>query len=373
MGLMIRKPQAAARPAVRPISSKVKPKSSFQYRPRTAAQVQSRINQSGTNREGFIKADYQTWAPKDGLNKIRILPGTWEGADHYGLDVFAHYGIGPDNSAFLCPMKMTKETCPVCEERERETDEDLIKEMRATKRVAMWIIDRAQESKGPLLWCGPWTLDKDISAVSIDTETGEVVAIDHPDEGYDVHFTRSKKGADATMVEYTGVMIARRASPIFDDEEVQADTLTFISQNPIPDTLLIQDYDHIQKIFGGASAAPADGDGELKSRKPSLRPKVGVKTAKEEEPEPEADEPPTWDEVHALDEDGLGELAEANAIEFTEAFDSVEAVADFICEQLGIEKPAAKSRPRVGVKPVVKEKAAAPTSSWRDRLKGVGK
>ena len=333
----------ALRPAVRPNSGgRVKPKSNFNYRPRTAAQVQTRINQSGTNREGFIQSDFTTWAPKDGVNKIRILPATWDDAEHYGLDVFVHYGIGPDNSSFVCPMKFDGSPCPVCEEREKTTDEDMAKEMRATKRVAMWIINRAEESKGPQVWCAPWTLDKDISSVSIDTETGEVVAIDHPDEGYDVHFTRSKKGGDATMVEYTGVMIARRASPIFDDEEVQADTLSFVTEHPIPSTLLLLDYEHIQRIFGGASG-PAAEEGEAPvSRKPSVRPKTGARTVAKEEPADDA--PPTWEEVHALDEEGLGDLAEQMEVQFPdEAFDSAEAVADFVCDALGIPHLKSKS------------------------------
>lgn len=372
---VIRKPVVAARKAVTP---------SFAYKARTAEQVQSRANQSGTNREGFIKADFSTWGPKDGLNKIRILPPTWENADHYGLDIFVHYGIGPDNSAFVCPARMSNEPCPICEEREQTTDEDLQKEMRAVKRVAMWIIDRKEESKGPQIWCAPWTLDRDISSVSIDTDTGEVVSIDHPTEGYDVQFTRTKKGGDASMVEYGGVMISRRQSPIFDDEDALSETLEMVSQNPIPDTLLIQDYDHIANAFSGGPKKK-EAKEEPVSRKPMLAKKAAVKK------EPEL---PTAEEVFAMSEEELVAFAEEASVDFdgAEEFDSTEAMAAFVCEALGIEvpeaeeepeeeppppppkkvlRPAAATRPTVAVKTPVA--ASSTGSSWRDKLKKTGK
>lgn len=79
-------------------------------------------------------------------------------------------------------------------------------------------------------------------------------------------------------------------------------------------------------------------------------PKKGKKPAKgkkvEEEEEEEA-ELPSWEEVHAMDEDELTELAQEHEIDLDQEFDDLEAAADYVCEQLEIEAPA-KAKPAKG-------------------------
>src|SRR3990167_9112427 len=167
-----------------------KSKPRFEYQERTAEDMQNR-QRSFSGRDSYFSGKAKFFITKAGTNKIRILPPTWDGAKHYGLDIYVHYGIGPDNVGYLCLDRMQGEKCPLCEARavaDKEQDEELAKALRSTRRVAVYIIDRNAESEGPKMWAMPQTVDKEICAQAWDKETGEVYALDNPDEGYDVAF-----------------------------------------------------------------------------------------------------------------------------------------------------------------------------------------
>lgn len=360
--------------------------SKFEYRPRTAAEVHQRAHQNSGGREGFVKSEINTWTPKDGDNRIRILPPTWDGARHFGFDCFAHYSIGPDNSSFLCRKKnpAVNEPCPICEARNAlrdDGDEDAARELNWKKRVAMWIIDRAEESKGPQLWFCAWTLDQEISKQATG-EDGDILQLDNPYEGYDVTFTR-EPGTKSSPPKYVGVKIARRASPVFDDEADTDKALEYISENQIPDQLVFHDYDYMQAAFEGKSSGKAK-KAEPEDEKPAAKgkPAFGKKAPAKKEPEPEPEtDLPSWDEIHAMDEDELTAFGEAQEIDFgEEEFEDLSAVADYICAALEIEQaeeepepepePEPKPKPKFGAKKAAPAAAPAPAakSSWKDKL-----
>jgi hypothetical protein len=81
---------------------------SFVYRKRSGEDVKQRANMRGGNFDSFIKPQYKLYKVKDGKNLIRILPPTWEGAKHYGFDLFVNYNIGADNQSYLSLSKMLK-------------------------------------------------------------------------------------------------------------------------------------------------------------------------------------------------------------------------------------------------------------------------
>ena len=64
---------------------------SFQYQKRSKDDIKERANMRGSNFDRIFKPKYKQWKPKDGKNRIRILPPTWDKARHYGLDIFINY------------------------------------------------------------------------------------------------------------------------------------------------------------------------------------------------------------------------------------------------------------------------------------------
>jgi len=338
-------------------------KGGFKYRARTAEQVKNRASQSGGSRDAFVQDDVKLFVPKTGDHSIRILPPTWDDADHFGLDVFVHYGIGVDGSAYLCLHKMKGEDCPLCEERgraEKEGEEELAAALKPTKRVGVYVIDRNNEKEGPKLWTMPWTFDRDMCAQAVDKKTGEVYNLDDPEEGYDVSFTIEGQGQTK---KYIGIQIDRRPSPLSDDEDMAEEWLEFIQSHPIPEILNYFEPEALEKAVSGGVRLRDNKDGKDKAKpaakgKVEERPRRGKKDEVDEQDEDlkrleqgkgkrskkksfDVDDY-DWDTVHEMDEDELAELIEEAELD-PDDIDFDDDVADQVCELLEIEQPKKKA------------------------------
>jgi hypothetical protein len=232
----------------------------FHYRRRDKEAVKKRANQTGGAFDSLFDSKFATFAPKDDDTTLRFLPPTWDDPDHYGYDIYVHYDVGSDSQRYLCPNKMRGENCPICEEKKRaeaEGDTAYAKTLTPVKRVLAWVINRQDEDSGPLLYAMPWTLDRDFNKLSIDKRSGEVLNIDDPEDGYDVEFSKTGK---KKKVQYSGVSIARRSSPLSDDQEQADEWLEFVEENPVPDVLQIYDYEYIKSIAAGKKDHSDDDD-----------------------------------------------------------------------------------------------------------------
>jgi len=326
----------------------------FEYRNRSADDTKRRASQGANDFDKILKDHIKMWKPNDGDNRIRILPPTWEGAKHFGHDIYVHYGVGPDRGSYLCLQKMKGEPDPIAEERDiarREEDEKYAKELDAKKRVLVYLIDRDHEKEGVQAWAMPWTVDRDIVKVSVDRQSGEVLPIDHPEEGFDIEF--EKKGAQA-RTEYLGMAIARRSTPLGKDE-----WLDYAIDNPLPDQLQFFDYDHIAKAFNGAGAHKeksrrGEDSSSDRDRDDDRRSSRGRDDADEDRPsrsrgraEAPKDDSPTWESIHEMTVEELEDLIDQEKLDInpTEAKDD-EDLADWICDEMKLKKAERKTERR---------------------------
>jgi hypothetical protein len=278
-------------------------KRGFHYQSRTADDVKGRA--AGSGYDTFIKPKYKRYKIKDGKNNIRILPATWEGANHYGFDVWLNYGIGPDNNSFLSLSKHGKGKDPIAEARleaKADDDEELDKQLKPRQRILMWVIDRQDEDEGPQIMDAPVSVDKGFADVSFDEDTGEIVPLDHPTRGCDVRFYRTGKGLNT---KYEGSKIRlQKPSRISEDAEQQQQWLDFITENPLPDCLNFYDYDYISQVFNGSVKSRKDDDDEeddVKTRKSSTKARHDED---DEDDEPKRKKPPfDEDEDESSDDD----------------------------------------------------------------------
>lgn len=253
----------------------------FKYKQRDVSALEKRQNQQGSEFQGFIKDEFKTYSVAKGDNFLRILPPTWEDAEHYGLDIYVHYGIGPERATALCLAKMKGERCPICEASvrlEKSGDDEGAKEIKAGKRVLVWMADRKDEAKGPMIWSMPWTLDRDFAKLARDPRSGEVFYIDDPENGYDISF---EKTGEKQQTKYVGMQLARRPS------SVDQDFVDYIVLNPLPTTLMWRTYDELKTLYEGADAYDAphrDADRRDDRRDPPPR--------EERREEPRRDDPP---------------------------------------------------------------------------------
>lgn len=339
-----------------------KAKKGFAYKSRGAETYKERASQQGGNYDSPIKESVKTFNPKAGDHEIRILPPTWEDADHFGYTIFQHFNIGPEGGTYLCLHKMRNEACPICDEKanaEKAGEDELAQALKPGKKILVWVIDRSNEKEGPKLWAMPWTFDRDLCALAVDKKSGEVFELDNPEEGYDISF--SIQGEKLTK-KYVGIQVARRASPLHDDEDKAQEWLDFIMEHPIPDCLIYKDVEYLENVLGAGPAKeekPAKKAGTSKKgkdeqdeelRKLEQRGKFGKKKS---EPEPEDEETLTWEDIHEMDEDTLLELCSENDLDPDDCPEDVEP-ADWVCEQFGIEPP----EPPEDKKPSFKERMA---------------
>lgn len=258
----------------------------FKYRgrERTVEEVVRRSKQAGSNFDSYLLSEVQLFKPKEGENTVRIMPPTWEDVEKYGtgweLGVYVHYGIGPDEGAYLCLDKMKGEDCPVCAARRDAADEEEEKAFRPSYRPLCWVIDRDNEKAGPMIWSMPVTMFKDINARSVDKKGGTPILIDDPEEGFDLVFNREGSGL---KTKYTGIEVVREASPLHDNEKQQNRWLDYITEHPLPDVLNFYDADHIEKVLFGRVDRRSKDEEPAEEVAPRSRRRPAVE---EEEPTP---------------------------------------------------------------------------------------
>jgi hypothetical protein len=243
--------------------------SQFVYKPVSQEAIHRRAQRQGGDWESYVRSEFEMYRPKEGEdNWIRILPPTWDGANHYGISVWVHYSVGPDNASVLCLRKMRNQRCPICEEAAAQekagAEPDDIKELRPRESTLTWIIDRHDESKGPQLWGMPvQQIDQEVRKQSLDRQTGQYTVVEDPYDGYDIYFYKNGKGRNT---KYTGVSKAPRSTTV--DQYF----LDYIAAVPVPDTLLWRDYAMVKALYEGGMDA---GDGYAAGREPMQQPAPG--------------------------------------------------------------------------------------------------
>lgn len=230
------------------------------YTPPSYDAVQGRGQRGGSRKDPFLPDDVTLFTPKDGKNRVRILPpfwGTGAEAEFWSFHIEIHYGIGQDDTPYICPERQkavpghTKEKCSICAEASRlhnSGKQEEAKPFWPRPRRAMWVIDRADEDAGPKLWLCAKTLDENIADIASDEDNQEVLNLCDANEGYDVLFNREGSGV---RTRYTGVSIARNASPLSEDPDLADAWVDFAAGAPIPDCLTIYPAAHIEKVFHG--------------------------------------------------------------------------------------------------------------------------
>jgi hypothetical protein len=257
--------------------------------------VQEQANASTSDWDVMFKESVPRFKPRSGENRIRILPPTFDGAEYWGREVWVHYGIGAEGkSSYLCLNKNHGEPCPFCEESneaQREGESEYAKTLAPKKRMAIWLIDRKEASKGPQLWLAPAGFDKDVAKRSIDKRTKALLSPCDVDEGYDVYFDCNGTGA---RTKYESVELDREPSPLAKDPARGKKWLRFVTDNPLGDDQLVYyDYDHLANVFSGKAAKEEDDEDEAprgRTRSERSSSKSKSKRGRDEEDEESEDE-----------------------------------------------------------------------------------
>jgi len=227
------------------------------------------------------KEDVSSWRPKEGDHELCIIPFLVEKnsifrtknpdfnkaftdkklkegqAFSHKLTVLLHYSIGVNKDSVLCPRTF-KETCPICEERDRlisESDDskemqERISALNPSKRAIynVFVFDSDEEmKKGVQIWEAPHSSIEDVlSELYINRRTGEKKFFTIPEESWNVLFERKGKGLNT---EYRQIEILERRK---EDEFSEKEMDDLYNQAYVLDDLIeVKTYDELKELFKG--------------------------------------------------------------------------------------------------------------------------
>ena len=209
-------------------------------RKKYAEGLKERVRESNESKDqglfggSIIRPDLhiQTWKCAEGKHYLDIIPyiagknnsRVKEGKPAYNLDIWVHYGVGPNDDAFVCLSKNYKEPCPICEQRKEVQDlesssEDLLKSLLPKRRTLYNIIcydSKKEEEKGIQVWdVSHFFVEQKLASISERPRQGGFVDYPDPDNGKQIMFER--KGTGAANTQFLGHAFVDRDYVISDE------------------------------------------------------------------------------------------------------------------------------------------------------------
>ena len=329
-----------------PLVSSLMPK--YEYKRRTKEETEQAKNLRGS-KYPWIEGLFPIYIPKEKDNHCRILPPTWENPQHFAYLVKIHYGIGVDNGQYLCRAEHLHEPCFPCEEREAAyaaDDKEYGNSLWANPGFLCWVEDKKDPScKTGKLWRIPDSVNTELINQSKDPKTGEYLAIDDPEAGYDVYFDTApkifpdkKSGKTKTANMPTGLKIAR------DSSAISPEMLQFVLDHPLDKILKFESYNHIKEVMEGKRKAnPEEGDATTT-----------------EEPIENAEITVTYEQLESATEEEIAEILKAEPFNFTDDdlgnLSSKEEAITGIAEHYGLAKTEKVQSPIERLKALGKKK-----------------
>jgi hypothetical protein len=283
-------------------------KSRFRQEAGAADDLTERTEQSYNTRESSGKYnDYFTddmpltkWQCTEAGHILDVIPfiagdnhpNVGPGKATHNVDVYVHFGIGVTESAYLCPARMGRGKCPICEfqaelKKQKNYDEEYVKSFNAKRRVVynVCVYDtHKDEDAGVMLWEASHHLsEKNIMAIARNNRTGAFVKWADPDDGMTIEFARKGKGKNT---DYEGFKFTVRDEPITDE--------TLDDAIAIDDYLKYLTYEELAEVLGdpgGGEEAPLEETyEEATDRKPSREGRTS-RVRNEDPPENKKEEP----------------------------------------------------------------------------------
>ena len=122
----------------------------------------------------FKDKSLKFYQPKESNNQIVILPPVYEPElvnnklcwKSFGIVLYRHIGVTPDNDEFPCVKLMLKQKCPFCERYSVLPDPEEKRIYKPQMRGCLWVVDvssREAEAEGAKLWVFSWAKETFLS------------------------------------------------------------------------------------------------------------------------------------------------------------------------------------------------------------------
>lgn len=204
-------------------------------------QLKQQMNDSKSNKKefsgkrvlNFQDENVQFYKPKEGMNKIDIIPYIVATDNHphnkeknnlsYVLDVYVHSYIGINKSSFVCMQKTYGKRCPICEEQRMYRDQnqkELADKLNSSRKVFYNIIDTDNRDAGIQIFAtSHFLFEKELTEeafVGADADGNGIILFADIEDGRTISFRAREttktfgSGKPTTYLEYKNFSFHKR-------------------------------------------------------------------------------------------------------------------------------------------------------------------
>lgn len=187
------------------------------------------------------------WKVEDKSHKVRLLPTLpADNINAYGMTIHVHSQVGANDDKYLCPKRMLKLNCPVCEHQTElwDADPEMAKGLYPTMRYLVWMVDltATPDKQTTKLWSCPKGAMDSILGISYKKSTDEIINLSHVDKGIPIYFDREKVQS-SNYSQYKNFQL--------DDEPLPAKDEWLDSIISFQDVIVVESYETIKNAFFG--------------------------------------------------------------------------------------------------------------------------
>lgn len=217
-----------------------------------------------------VDGDVEFFSPKEGRNRINIIPYTIKTKNHplvkkgefeigekdYVMDIFTHRGIGPSEATVLCLKETYGKPCPICEQANMLKKQGKEKEagaLKASRRVFYNVQDCKNPDKLLVFEASHFLFEKELIDEARDDEEGGFIDFADEESGKEIKFRCSK-------VSKGGFEFNEFKSFSFEDRDENIPDNILESAISFDEIMNVPTYEEVEKILYGEDDEDSDED-----------------------------------------------------------------------------------------------------------------
>lgn len=251
-------------------------------------------NKSGVMDWKKVDGDVEFFSPKEGRNRINIIPYTIKTKNHplvkrgefeigdkdYVMDIFTHRGVGPSEASVVCLKSTYGKPCPICEyaaQLKKQGKEDEAAALKPSRRCFYNVQDCKNPDKLLVFEASHFLFEKELIDEARDDEEGGFVDFADEESGKEIKFRCSK-------VSKGGFEFNEFKSFSFEDRDENIPDELLEAAISFDEIMNVPSYEEVEKILYGEDDEDDDED------EPVAKPKSKKRAAEEDDDDDDDDD-----------------------------------------------------------------------------------
>lgn len=208
-----------------------------------------------------VDGDVEFFSPKEGRNRINIIPYTIKTKNHplvrrgefeigdkdYVMDIYTHRGVGPSEASVICLKSTYGKPCPICEyaaQLKKQGKEDEAGALKPSRRVFYNVQDCKNPDKLLVFEASHFLFEKELIDEARDDEEGGFVDFADEESGKEIKFRCLK-------VSKGGYEFNEFKSFSFEDRDENIPDELLESAISFDEIMNVPTYEEVEKILHG--------------------------------------------------------------------------------------------------------------------------